>query len=179
MLGHKTFVCFRCHGSWKIFLQGMILSLYSLILRKTYAISWGSLSRLHFNLTGGSFPDISVSTGISAHTHPHSTVATKECEALLRWAGGGRQLGEEVFPCHSSFEISLEWRGNHTKAKYAGSELLPAGGLCVSRAEPQHPPATTLEHLTARCCKRDSTSAGLRSLNLALKTNITGLFTGQ
>lgn len=27
MLGHKTFVCFRHHGSWEIFLQGMILSL--------------------------------------------------------------------------------------------------------------------------------------------------------
>lgn len=92
---------------------------------------------------------MSVSTGISAHTQSHSTLATKECQVLLRWAGGGRQPGEEDFPGHSSFEISLERRGNYTKAKYDGSELLPAGGLCVSRAEPHHPPATALEYLTA------------------------------
>lgn len=139
----------------------------------------GSLSQLHFNLTGGSFPDISVSTGITAHTHPHSTLATKECEALLRWAGGGKQPGEEGFPCHSSFEISLERRGNYTKAKYVGSELLPAGGLCVSRAQPHHPPATTLEAPAVRCCKRDNTSAGLRILNLALKNTLLGLLQGS
>lgn len=48
------------------------------------------------------------------HTHTHTTVATKECGTLLRWAGGGRQLGEDSFSCHSSSEISLERRGNYT-----------------------------------------------------------------
>lgn len=111
-------------------------------LKENILILQGSLSQLHFNLTGGSFPDVSVSTGISAHTHPHSTLATKECKVLLRWAGGGRLPGEEGFPCHSSSEISLERRGNYTKAKYVGSELLPAGGLCVSRVQP--PPWSVL-----------------------------------
>jgi len=91
---------------------------------------------LHFNLTGGSFPDISVSTGIHTHTHTHTTLATKECGTLLGWAGGGTQLGDEGFSCHSGLEISLERRGNYTKANDAGSERLPASGLCVSRAQP-------------------------------------------
>lgn len=75
----------------------------------------GRLSWLHFNLTGGSFLNVSVSTGISAHMQTHTTLATKECRTLLQWAGGGRQLGEEGFSCHSSLEISLERRGNYTK----------------------------------------------------------------
>lgn len=107
----------------------------------------GSLSWLHFNLTGGFFPDGSVSTGIYIHTHTHTTSATKECGTLLRWAEGGRQLGKKLL-MPSGLVISLEGRCNYTKANGVGSELLPAGGLC------QQGPAPPLSscHPGFSCC---------------------------
>lgn len=86
----------------------------------------GSLFQLHFNLTGGSFPNISVSTGI--HTHTHATLATKECGTLLGRAGGGKLA-------LSVLEIPLN----------EGVIAQKPAMLVLSGCQPHHPPATTTD----------------------------------
>lgn len=163
VLGYKTFVCFRCHGSWKIFLGNDTITLKP-YLKENICDLARSLSWLHFNLTGGSFPNISVSTGIHTHTHTYLHHFSNQ-RIWSPGMGWGREaaVGEKGFSCHSGWETSLEQRHIYTKANDVGSEQLPASSLCVNQAQLCHLPASTLDSRPA--CSQTNKLSPARAQN--------------
>lgn len=179
VLGYKTFVCFRCHGSWKIFLGNDTITLKP-YLKENICDLARSLSWLHFNLTGGSFPNISVSTGIHTHTHTHTctTLATKEFGAQ-GWAGGGRQQwGKKASPAIPDGRHPWN-KGIFTQkpTMLVLNSCQPAASVWtkLSSAIFQPPPWTlALPAVKWTSCLRPEP----RILNLALKEALTGLVSG-